>query len=259
MEKITALELHNSHLYELIESAGKFCLLELTASGLEESIQSTIKKISVFMDESRLVILDGEKLDELEDIYANIAEIINTMQSAINQTGAEEKIAEAAKNLAVVNRELIMFRRWMSVECRVDDAEQLKEMLLDRITDEDVITDKYIEVENMTIGILEEKILIDEFEEFVDSKKSEINSILADYDQFYLSREEWTMETALGDRLLREGAAEYIESLEMLRESCQECDQDYAEIALDNLFEANVKLVTVQKLAEYVKEQAIIA
>ncbi|MCE1245553.1 MAG: hypothetical protein LWY06_02790 [Firmicutes bacterium] len=259
MEKITEIELHNSPLYELTESADKYCLLKITSSQLREVLKATKNKISDFADETRVIIFDENKLDEFENIYAGIIAVIENMLNFINRPGAEEKIASAAVQLKALNRELILFKRWLIAECRVDDAEQLREMLLDRITDEDVITDKYIEVESMTNAVLEEKILTDEFEEFIDYKRDEITKALDGYDDFYLSKDEWTMETALGDKLLREGAGEYLDSLEMLRESCVAGDQDYAEIALDNLFEANVKLVTVQKLADYVKEQAAIS
>jgi hypothetical protein len=258
-EKITAIEAHNSPLYDLLETAKKFCNLEITSAGLQVCADSTQAKIKSFVDDAKLLIFDESRLDELEEIYSEIIEKITELSASIGKAGAEENIGRITRELGLINRELIMFRRWMAVECRVDDAEQLREMLLDRITDEDVITDKYIEIENMANAILEEKITIDEFESLIDKKKREVDTALSSYNNFYLSREEWTMETALGDRMLREGASEYLDSLEMLRESCLDNDQDYAEIALDNLFEANVKLVTVQKLAEYVKEQAAIA
>lgn len=83
----------------------------------------------------------------------------------------------------------------------------------------------------------------------LEEHRLRIQSSLEGYESSYLQPEEWTMEVALADQLLREGHLFWLHGLELLQRSLDEDDEGLMDEGLGLLLDGNRSFVLVERLA----------
>ena len=251
---LSKIELINSPLFDLIESSHKFCNFKISIKSLMETAKTAEVNISELIADGESALEEDENLQSFLELTDRISSCINEIRSSFHRDNREEIIAAKLTELERLNIELMEFLRKFS--SNEDDLLQLQKEIFDIIKSEDVLTDEYQNFENIVVSFFSEEITCEQLNTFIMEKKKAAHEAIKAYDDFYLSEEEWTLETALGDRLLREGTAQYDEALDMIIQSCEEEDSEGANTALDAIYESYLRLIAVQTLADHTRNRA---
>lgn len=253
-EGFSKIELINSPLFDLIETSRRFCNFKTSIKNLMDVAEITGSKITELTTVAETVIDDEESLFSFMELTSKIMTCINDIRSSFHKANREEITTRKLKELECFNIDLMQYLKQFSNN--EDALMQLQEEIFAMIKSEDALTDEYQNFENTVSDFFSEEITYDQLKDFIAEKKIAAHEAIKTYDDFYLSEEEWTLETALGDRLLREGTSQYDEALDMILQSCEADDDEGANTALDAVYESYMRLIAVQILAEHTKNRA---
>jgi len=118
---------------------------------------------------------------------------------------------------------------------------------------DDFITENYINIKKNALLFLTDRTEREKFEKMLMDIKHRVIKTRKEYEKSYLLENEWTVESAAGDRLLIEGMNDYEKGLTFLQDSLDEKNEEKIKAAIDMIYEANKKLVLNQCLVKYVE------
>ena len=135
----------------------------------------------------------------------------------------------------------------------LDMVEELIKNVAKSACKDDFITENYINIKKNALLFLTDRTEREKFEKMLMDIKHRVIKTRKEYEKSYLLENEWTVESAAGDRLLIEGMNDYEKGLTFLQDSLDEKNEEKIKAAIDMIYEANKKLVLNQCLVKYVE------
>jgi len=135
----------------------------------------------------------------------------------------------------------------------LDMVEELIKNITASASEEDFITENYINIKRHALLFLVDRIDMEMVKKVLVDMKHMVVKARKEHEQSYLLENEWTVESAAGDRLLTEGMNEYEKGLTFLEDNLDEKNEDKIKAGIDMIYEANKKLVLNQCLVKYVE------
>ena len=135
----------------------------------------------------------------------------------------------------------------------LDMVEELIKNVAKFACKDDFITENYINIKKNALLFLTDRTDREKFEKMLMDIKHRVIKTRKEYEKSYLLENEWTVESAAGDRLLIEGMNDYEKGLTFLQDSLDEKNEEKIKAAIDMIYDANKKLVLNQCLVKYVE------
>ncbi|MEQ8192480.1 MAG: hypothetical protein ABRQ39_31230 [Candidatus Eremiobacterota bacterium] len=135
----------------------------------------------------------------------------------------------------------------------LDMVEELIKNVAKSASKDDFITENYINIKKNALLFLTDRTDREKFEKMLMDIKHRVIKTRKEYEKSYLLENEWTVESAAGDRLLIEGMNDYEKGLTFLKDNLDEKNEEKIKAAIDMIYEANKKLVLNQCLVKYVE------
>ena len=135
----------------------------------------------------------------------------------------------------------------------LDMVEELIKNVAKSACKDDFITENYINIKKNALLFLTDRTEREKFEKMLMDVKHRVIKTRKEYEKSYLLENEWTVESAAGDRLLIEGMNDYEKGLTFLQDSLDEKNVEKIKAAIDMIYDANKKLVLNQCLVKYVE------
>ena len=139
----------------------------------------------------------------------------------------------------------------------IDEEEELIKNIVKLITEDDILTTNYLDIKDGALNFLSGDIDEDEFIAILDDMKDIIDEAKEEYDDEYTYTDGWALESATGDKILRQGIKEWEEALDILYDSYVIKDEPAIHRAIKKAYEANKKLIINQKLEEFINDQVM--
>ena len=134
-----------------------------------------------------------------------------------------------------------------------DMVEELIKHITETASREYFITENYIYIKKNALLFLTDRIDREKFKKILSDMKERVIKTRKEHEEAYFLENEWTVETAAGDRLLMEGMKGYEEGLTFLENNSDEKNEESIKSGIDMIYEANKKLVLNQCLVKYVE------
>jgi len=251
---LTDINLKSSPLYNLLNtgknySHGKAKLMDF---------QDDLERTTLELEELKKEILDhSSDSDVKEDFILIIEEILEELsyigESMENRTFQSE-LNDFIELVEALNHKFIVLNK--KFYHKETGEKEIIARVLERISEDEFLTSNFQRIKEASEKYFHEEIKENEFQEAIDDMLDLIRNCREEYEDTYISPEEWTLEVATGDKILLEGLEEWEIGLNNLNLLLTEPEQERLDSAIQKIFEANKKLVINQHLALYVKEQA---
>jgi hypothetical protein len=207
----TVLQDTNSEIVRLINDLEQ----ELSSEDYSEdslsgfaSILETIEDI----DEGEFLMSPEER--ENKEKYLKILKEILDLLSCFGKTIKEkyhiEDVKLLSEDLNALNVTLLSLQKSIFiVPQEIDEEEELIKNIVKLITEDDILTTNYLDIKDGALNFLSGDIDEDEFIAILDDMKDIIDEAKEEYDDEYTYTDGWALESATGDKILRQGIKEW--------------------------------------------------
>jgi len=191
-------------------------------------------------------------------VLEEILDILSCFGRTIKEKYHMEDLKLLAEDLEALNITLVSLQKCIFlVPGDIDEEEELVKNIIKLITEDDILTTNYLDIKDGALNFLSGDIDEDEFTAILDDMKDIIDEAKEEYDEEYTYTDGWALESATGDRILRQGIKEWEEALDILYDSYLTKDESEIHRAIKKAYEANKKLIINQKLEEFINDQVM--
>mgnify|MGYP000862280795 CR=1 FL=1 len=255
----TVLEDTNSEIVGLIQDLEQ----ELGSEDYSnDSLSGFTSMLETIEDIDKREFLMSPEERENKEKYLKMLEEILDILSCFGKTIKEKYHIEDVKllteDLKVLNVTLLSLQQSIFlVPQEIDEEEELIKNIVKVITEDDILTTNYLDIKDGALNFLRGEIDEDELIDILDDMKDIIDEAKEEYDEEYTYTDGWALESATGDKILRQGIKEWEESLDILYDSYVIKDEPAIHRAINKAYEANKKLIINQKLEEFINDQVM--
>jgi len=230
---------------------------------IKNYLEGKINKESVLREiddlEEKLLDMENQEFDEAEidgNYISELLEILDNMGIFIEEEDVitSDEFKEELKKLEEIQKSISHEENKKIIPEKYTEASIMEEVLR-RISEEDFNTTGYHSIKKSSEKFYKGEINKTGFNDSLEEMLEIIEVAKANYEETYISPDEWTIEVYLGDKMLLEGLQGWGKGLNILK-NCSNKDRDNIDKALGIIYEANKKLVINQHLAKYIDEQA---
>ncbi|MEQ8171598.1 MAG: hypothetical protein ABRQ38_22100, partial [Candidatus Eremiobacterota bacterium] len=228
----------------------------------DDSLSGFTSMVETIQDIDKREFLMSPEERENKEKYLKILEEIMDILSCFGKTIKEkyhiEDVKLLAEDLKSLNVNLLSLQKSIFIlPQEIDEEEELIKNIVKLITEDDILTTNYLDVKDGALNFLRGDIDEDEFIDILDDMKDLIDEAKEEYDEEYTYTDGWALESATGDKILRQGIKEWEESLDILYDSYVIKDEPAIHRAIKKAYEANKKLIINQKLEEFINDQVM--
>jgi hypothetical protein len=265
-----------SPLDNLLEVAKKYSSLGSSLIEFSSVLESSFNAINS-LKEKELVYEDEHIKEDFSIVMEEILKRILKMSHVLTERESGNELHPSITELEKLNIKFVDLQKKMSqpenevdefskkirddVEedfitetFEIDETEELIRRMESSMKEEDFITETFVMIYEKTIEFFEGKIDEHEFKNVLNKVKISLQNARKNYEESYISPEEWTVEVAAGDRLFMEGINEFEEGLHFLESHSVTREEEKINEDIRKIYEANKKLVMNQHLAEYINK-----
>jgi len=232
-------------------------------SQIKNYLEGKIDKESILTEaddlEEKLLDMEDKKNNE-PDTYGNyiseILEVIDNISIFIEEGDVitSDEFKEELEKLENIQKSISHEEDEKIIQEKYTEASIMEEVLK-RVKEEEFITTGYLSIKKSAEEFYKGEINKTDFNDSLEKMLEIIEAAKGDYEETYISPDEWTIEVYLGDKILFEGLEGWGKGLKTLKK-CSNKDRAIIDKAMDIIYEANKKLVINQHLAKYIDEQA---
>lgn len=251
---LSNINLKSSPLYGLLNTSKSYSFGKVSLMDFENELENT----RLDLDDLKKDVLEGSGQNSLKEdlifIIEEIQEELSYVSESMGNRIVQSELNDFIELLEALNQKFIILNQ--KFFHKESGEKEIIDRVLERIPAEDFITGNYERIKETGEKFFNEEIGEEEFKRRIDDMLDLIRNCRREYEDTYISPEEWTLEVATGDKVLLEGLNEWERGLMSLNDSMGLMDEDSLKRAMDKIYEGNKKLVINQYLALYVREQA---
>ncbi len=255
----TVLQDTNSEIVRLINDLEQ----ELSSEDYSEDSLSGFASILETIEDidEREFLMSPEERENKENylkILKEILDLLSCFGKTIKEKYHIEDVKLLSEDLNALNVTLLSLQKSIFiVPQEIDEEEELIKNIVKLITEDDILTTNYLDIKDGALNFLSGDIDEDEFIAILDDMKDIIDEAKEEYDDEYTYTDGWALESATGDKILRQGIKEWEEALDILYDSYVIKDEPAIHRAIKKAYEANKKLIINQKLEEFINDQVM--
>jgi hypothetical protein len=190
---------------------------------------------------------DEEYLDCVEEILDLLSDISETLK-----TDEDDELNYFLREMEVLNKKITYLNN-MAYR-KPSNEKEIIETILGKISDEKIIEGNYQFIKQAIEGFLRREIKKEKVKSELENLSKKTGEYKNKYDNIYISRNEWTLETYLGDKYLSQGIKKWQEGLIYLLNNIEHMNEKILLKGLSILYEGNRSLLVTEYLNEYIKK-----
>ena len=143
-------------------------------------------------------------------ILEEILELLSCFGKIIKEKYHIEDVKLLSGELEALNVTLVSLQNvFFLFPQDIDEEEELVKNIIKLITEDDILTTNYLDIKDGSLNFLRGDIDEDEFIAILDEMKDIIDEAKEEYDDEYTYTDGWALESATGDKILRQGIKEW--------------------------------------------------
>ena len=252
-KELDDIEFKTTPLYALIDIFKRYSSMETTLVNVKNVFQETFNEFSIMAEKGEDSWRDDESRGKFLELIEGVLYLLDDIKKYMEKGALREFLPDFIEELIDLNKQYSL----ISDENKFKKSyeEELVEKVLSVVSEEDYDTVNYHKIREACYLFYEGEIDRDELHSSLDDMLFLIEAGRKDYENTYISADEWTLEVFLGDKMLLEGLDGWEKGLNFIKK-CNDLSIDSVEKVLDDIYEANKKLIINQYLSEYIEEQA---
>jgi len=218
----------------------------------EDETDDFMKDFSLFNSEDVSEKISSE--DETDDFMKDFS-LFNS-EDVSEKISSEDETDDFMKDFSLFISDDPLEDRYPVYEpetLELDMVEELIKNITASASEEDFVTENYINIKKHALLFLADRIDMEKIKKILVDMKNMVVKTRKEHEKSYLLENEWTVESAAGDRLLIEGMNDYEKGLTFLEDNLDEKNEEKIKSGIDMIYEANKKLVLNQCLVKYVE------